>query len=121
MTRKEFYQAAAAEVAEGKIDQALWIKVTAENPNSNDLTRQALYIRLRAGEMSAAVTQSRFFRFAPTKWWQWMLYLPVSFLVATVIVEGVFGSNSPVFGFGLWFVLLAVPTVIALLRARETA
>lgn len=42
---KFFYQQAALELAQGQLDQALWLKVYAENPNSNDSARQALYCR----------------------------------------------------------------------------
>lgn len=52
MTDKRFYQIAAAEVAQGQIDQALWIKVTTDMAGENNIIRQARYIQLRAQEIS---------------------------------------------------------------------
>lgn len=52
MTDKSFYQAAAAEVAAGQLDSALWIKVNAEMPEAAIVARHAKYIQLRAQELS---------------------------------------------------------------------
>jgi hypothetical protein len=59
MTDKAFYQAAAAEVAGGQIDQALWIKVTADLAGSDNLTRQAKYIQLRAQELAIGAAKEK--------------------------------------------------------------
>ena len=52
MTNKVFYQAAAAEVADGALDEALWTKVTVELVGADPVARQAKYIQLRAQEMA---------------------------------------------------------------------
>lgn len=52
MVNKSFYQLAANEVAQGRIDQALWVKVVADSPSSGRLTQQSKYIQLRAQELS---------------------------------------------------------------------
>ena len=59
MTHKSFYEAAAAEVAAGHLDSALWIKVNAELPDADDNVRQAKYIALRAQEMAGETTKRR--------------------------------------------------------------
>lgn len=65
MTNKVFYQAAAAEVASGAIDNALWIKVNAELPEADDRARQAKYIALRAQELAVGNVKQR-----ATGWWK---------------------------------------------------
>ena len=49
---KAYYQQAAYEVAQGQLDQALWIKVRADNPHSDDKAIQALYVQARARELA---------------------------------------------------------------------
>ena len=56
MTDKTFYQAAAAEVADGVIDSALWIKVGAEMPGADNVARQAKYIQLRVADSTTKCT-----------------------------------------------------------------
>jgi len=50
---KLFYQQAAQELAQGRLDQALWIKVRAENPHSDDPAVQAHYVQARAAELAS--------------------------------------------------------------------
>lgn len=52
MVDKSFYQAASDEVAGGKVDAALWVKINADMPEASDLTKQAKYIQLRAEEIA---------------------------------------------------------------------
>ena len=49
---KFFYQQAAQELAVGRLDQALWLKVRADNPYSDEPAAQALYVRARAAELA---------------------------------------------------------------------
>ena len=80
MTDKAFYQAAAAEVANGQLDDALWIKVNAELPEATDVVKQAKYIQLRAQEVSGAAKKN-----AVVGWWRrralWQKALMVLFVV----------------------------------------
>jgi len=52
MVDKSFYQAASDEVAGGKVDAALWVKINADMPEASDLTKQAKYIQHRAEEIA---------------------------------------------------------------------
>lgn len=72
MTHKSFYEAAAAEVATGHLDNALWIKVNAELPDAADNVRQAKYIALRAQEMATANAGAALRSWIPRTFWQWM-------------------------------------------------
>lgn len=70
MTSKVFYQAAAAEVAAGHLDEALWIKVNAEIPSADDKVRQAKYVALRAEEMAVESAKHRVKDvWRRTPWW----------------------------------------------------
>jgi hypothetical protein len=72
MTDKSFYQAAAAEVAGGQLDPALWIKVGSEMPTADSIARQARYIQLRAREMAAESAKRHLFAWcALNRWWHW--------------------------------------------------
>jgi len=55
---KVHYQAAAAEVADGNIDQALWIKVNADMPEAAGVAKQAKYIQLRAEEIARSTAKA---------------------------------------------------------------
>lgn len=59
MTNKMFYLEAANEVERNEIDQALWIKVTAEMPDAQAAQRNAKYIQLRAQELSVEATKAK--------------------------------------------------------------
>jgi len=74
MVDKTFYQAAAAEVAGGVVDQALWIKVTADMAGSDKVTRQAKYIQLRAQELAGENLKLRAKSWLPRTKWQWFFY-----------------------------------------------
>jgi hypothetical protein len=50
---KVYYQRAAAEAAAGHVDQALWIKIRADNPDVDDTSLHVRYIRARAEELAA--------------------------------------------------------------------
>ena len=84
MTDKAFYQAAAAEVANGVMDHALWIKVNAELPSANHIVQQAKYIQLRAKELAHAARSRSISRFYPRTGWQWILYAGIAFVVAWI-------------------------------------
>lgn len=85
MTHKTFYQLAAAEVAAGRLDDALWIKVNAELPNSDDKTRQAKYITMRAKEMAADNAKHRLARWVPQSVAGWLVCLVVAFAIFMVV------------------------------------
>lgn len=85
VTHKSFYEAAAAEVASGRLDSALWIKVNAELPGADNSARQAKYIALRAQEMATESAGTTVRRWMPRTWWQWGLYLLVVFVGANLI------------------------------------
>jgi hypothetical protein len=85
VTNKVFYQAAAAEVASGAIDGALWIKVNAELPEADDRARQAKYIALRAEEMAGDSTKQRVLRWFPHSFWGWTVYLVVTLVFAYLV------------------------------------
>lgn len=80
MTDKTYYHAAAAEVAGGHLDEALWIKVNAELPQATDVVKQAKYIQLRAQEMGGEAKKN-----AVVGWWRrrplWQKSLIVLFAV----------------------------------------
>lgn len=82
VTDKAYYQAAAAEVADGVIDRALWIKVNAELPGTSDAVRQAKYIQLRAEELAHTARSMTISRFIPSTERMWVLYVLVAFAVA---------------------------------------
>lgn len=84
MTHKTFYQLAAAEVAAGHVDDALWIKVNVELPNADDKARQAKYITLRAEEMAVESAKHRMRYWAPHSVGTWIAYLIVTFVVAVI-------------------------------------
>jgi len=97
MTHKTFYQLAAAEVAAGHVDDALWIKVNAELPNADDKARQAQYITLRAEEMAVESAKYRVRHWAPHSVGTWIVYLIVTFVVAVIagnIVAAIAGMAS---------------------------
>lgn len=100
MTHKTFYQLAAAEVAAGHIDDALWIKVNAELADADDKARQAKYIILRAEEMAVESAKSRMRHWVPHSVGTWIAYLIVAFVVAVVagnIVAAIGGmANTPI-------------------------
>ncbi len=50
---KVFYQQAAAEAALGRVDRALWVKIRADNPDADETSLHARYIRARAEELAA--------------------------------------------------------------------
>lgn len=87
MTHKTFYQLAAAEVAAGRLDDALWIKVNAELPNADERTRQAKYIALRAEEMAMESAKYRVRRWLPHSFWSWAAYLVVAGVIAIIIAD----------------------------------
>lgn len=84
MTNKVFYQAAAAEVASGAIDSALWIKVNAELPEADERARQAKYIALRAQELSVTAVKH-----GAVSWWRrvpgWVKW-PVVVIAAYMLI-----------------------------------
>jgi hypothetical protein len=55
---KIYYQQAAAEAASGHVDQALWVKIRADNPDAEDVALQARYIQARAKEMAAEAVKN---------------------------------------------------------------
>lgn len=85
MTHKAFYQAAAAEVAQGHLDTALWIKVNAEMPGSDEATKQARYIALRAAEMSRESAAHTLRGWMPHSFWTWVGYVVLVIIVATIL------------------------------------
>lgn len=118
MTDKAFYQAAAAEVASGNLDSALWIKTCAEMPGTDDLTRQAKYIQLRAKEMAGSSAKFRAASLAPHTGGQWTLYL---FLLACITFP-LFIISGATFLLGLVIVAAGLyAPAFAKKRARSAA
>lgn len=121
MANKKFYQAAAAEVQAGSLDQALWIKVNADFANETGASKQAQYIRLRAAELSQQSIKSGLLRFGPRTWWQWFLYLAATFLGAN-LVAGFAGLFSTDAGFAVffpaWFILIAAVIAWGVMRYK---
>ena len=124
MAGKQFYQAAAAEVQAGNVDQALWIKVSADFSNETIVNKQAQYIRLRAAELSQQAVKLGFLRFGPGAWWQWLLYLAATFLAANLVagLVSLFSrdAESAVF-FAAWFLLIIGVVVWGILRYKAHA
>lgn len=85
MTNKVFYQAAAAEVVAGHLDEALWIKVNAELPSADDKVRQAKYVALRAEEMAVESAKRRVLRWMPRSVVGWLAYAAVAFAAFMVV------------------------------------
>lgn len=99
MTDKTYYQAAAAEVAQGCIDKALWIKVSADLPAAEPRVKQAKYIQLRAQELAAESVGHRalgFVRRIP-RWVRWPAYAGLAWcalLLVVAVVDAVFGPRG---------------------------
>jgi hypothetical protein len=121
MTDKRHYQTAASEVRAGKVDQALWIKVNVEYPGESSINKQAQYIRLRAVELSRQTNKDNLLRFAPRKWWHWILYFAASFVLANII-SGLSSLFSNDFAFAIffptWFALIAAVVTLGVRRHR---
>ena len=95
MTDKAYYQAAAAEVADGVIDDALWIKVNAELPGTSDNVRRAKYIQLRAEELAHAARSVTVSRLLPRTGPMTVLYVFIAFGIA--LIFGGVTNNGGVF------------------------
>lgn len=89
MTHKAFYQAAADEVAEGRVDKALWIKVCADCPGDESKMQQAKYIALRAREMAQESGLSHAQDVLKHVAIHWVLFLAVVFTVAILVGKAV--------------------------------
>ncbi len=89
MTHKSFYQAAAAEVSAGHIDNALWIKVCADMPQGDNASRQAKYIQLRAEELAVDDAKNKVQTFAHRTKSRAMRTLRAC-LIASVVVIALF-------------------------------
>lgn len=111
MVDKVHYQAAAAEVEAGHIDQALWIKVAVDMPVADNVTRQAKYIQLRAREMALAAKESVATRFIPQRWWQWILFVGSDFLIASFIAASGNGDSTTTFAFIVFVLFLGAAIV----------
>ena len=115
MVDKVHYQAAAAEVADGNIDQALWIKVNSDMPEATGIAKQAKYIQLRAQELSIENAKGH----AKGLWsriWPWLLYVLASYVAAVILglsLPGRIGDESSAI---LMLVLLAIPFIRMALR-----
>lgn len=121
MTHKSFYEAAAAEVAAGHLDNALWIKVNAEMADADNGARQARYITLRAQEMAVEAAAYKVRRWMPHSVGTWVLYLAVVIVAATVVADLLAGMGAmgqtplPVFAFA---VVVIGATVFAIRHSR---
>jgi len=125
MADKRFYQMAADEVRAGQVDQALRIKIGAEYPSESDVGKQAQYIRLRAAELSNNHKVGLARRLKPQKWWQWLLYVVVTFFVAD-IVAAVVGSGNAADQVAamvvIWVILMVALVVVTIaLRSKNSA
>lgn len=89
MTHKSFYEAAAAEVAVGHVDTALWIKACAEMPGADDSARRAKYVALRAQELATeranAVARGWLDRFRGRRWYWWAALIISVYLLLCAI------------------------------------
>lgn len=112
MTDKSFYQAAASEVSQGQIDQALWLKVNAEFPGATAIVRQAKYIQLRAQELAREARSSSISSITPRSGKQWMLYGVGTFLAAALL--GALTESGGVF----WLAIVIAVIVGVVLRKK---
>lgn len=89
MTHKSYYEAAAAEVAAGRLDNALWIKVNAEMPDADNSVRQAKYIALRAQELATANAGTMLRKwtsvFHGRRWYWWLGLLVAIYLLMGLV------------------------------------
>ncbi len=112
MTDKAFYQAAAAEVADGVLDRALWIKVNAELPGASDVVQQAKYVQFRAEELARAARSTTISRLLPRTGPQWALCVVIA--VGVALIFGALTSSGGAFS----LVLAAEIVTGAILQAK---
>lgn len=89
VTHKSFYEAAAAEVAAGRLDNALWIKVNADLPGADNSARQAKYIALRAQELATEkagdAVRGWFDFFRGRRWYWWASFIVVVYIALFIV------------------------------------
>lgn len=117
MTHKAFYEAAAAEVAQGHLDNALWIKVNAELPAAADNVRQAKYIALRAQELATANAGAAVRRWLPRSAVGWVGYVAAAFVVGAILatlIDALSANALFALGFVTFWAVPIIAVVIAL-------
>ena len=117
VTHKSFYEAATAEVAAGRLDNALWIKVNAELPGADNSVRQAKYIALRAQELAVEAAAYKMRRWVPHSFWSWVAYLAAAFVVAVIVgnILGAIGDLSATFvPLGIVIAVMAAAILLAI-------
>lgn len=96
MTNKLFYQQAAAEIAEGNMDQALLIKVKAHMPTAAKDHQQARYIQLRAREFAIESARKRAVDSVPL--FKRVLAVSLSAAAVILVISGVIFALITRFG-----------------------